>query len=64
MVTINEAEQVGAALLDLAVNEKLITCPDHCDVVVKSDQRSGFLPKNRAKIQENHDGLNERLQNL
>jgi hypothetical protein len=39
IVTINEAEHVSSVLLNLALNEKLITRPDDCDVVVNSDQR-------------------------
>ena len=37
-VAANEVEHVGAVMVDPAVNEEFITCPDHRDVVIYSDQ--------------------------
>src|SRR5260221_11023769 len=44
LVAMDEVEQVGAILHAPATNKKLITCPDHPEVLIKYDKRiiNGF----------------------
>ena len=66
LVAANEVEHVGTVMVDPAVNEELITCPDHRDVVIHSDQgiMDGFLASFGASSQSLDKRAKVELKNL
>jgi hypothetical protein len=54
LVAANEVEHIGAVMVDPAVNEELITCPDHRDVLIHSDQG---IPNRRDFVVRSEQGI-------